>query len=122
MFKASSSSEMLRIPSAIISFIFFLITVSRAASGSKAFQIDNCNVTKTKHIQSAALCMLIFTLIIKGLEEFREKNKTLSATCLAEKWEAAQNTEFCHRCHKEETESIRNPVVPFGTDTFGFYI
>lgn len=95
-----------------------MIRVSRAASGSKAFQIDNHNVTKTKPIQSA-LCMLIFTLIIKGLEEFREKNKTLSATCLAEKWEAAQNTELCHRSHKE-TESSRNPVIPFGTDTLVF--
>lgn len=55
----------------------------------------------------------------RELEEFREKNKTLSATCLAEKWEAAQNTELCHRSHKE-TESSRNPVIPFGTDTLVF--
>lgn len=64
--------------------------------------------------------MLIFTLIFKGLEEFREKNKTLSTTCLAEKWEVEQNTELCHRSHEEETEPNRNQVVSSGTDTWVF--
>lgn len=64
--------------------------------------------------------MLIFTLIFKGLEEFREKNKTLATTCLAEKWEVDQNTELCHRSHEEETEPNRNQVVSSGTDTWVF--
>lgn len=102
-------------------FISFLFDsrVPIAASGARAFQTDYCNVTERKSTQSDVLCMLIFTLDIMGLEEFRERSP-FSATSLAEKWEVAQSIELCHTSHEEATELSRDPTVPFDTATLGF--
>jgi len=86
-------------------FISFLFDsrVPLAAAGAMAFQTGYCNVTERKSTETDALCMLIFTLDIKRLEEFRERS-TSSATSLTEKWEVALSIELCHTRHEEATE------------------
>lgn len=49
-----------------------------AASGARAFQTAYCNVAERKPTQSCVLRMLIFTLEIMGLEEFRERSASLA--------------------------------------------
>lgn len=115
-FKALSPREILRNPLATISFPFDKFPI--AASATRAFQNDCCNVTERKSTQFKAFCMLIFTLDIMGLDEFRERSM-FSATPPADKWEVAQSIELLHKSWRKKWIR-RDPTFPFDAAILGF--